>query len=99
MVTFSDMKICYATTKGYEAYRDGQNGTWYIATFVDILARFAASIHFDDMLKFVGRKMDELCAERSSSYDENVPFYQVTSSEDIGFNKYLFFNPGYYESK
>lgn len=90
----SDIKICYATTKGYDAYRDGTRGTWYIATLVDVLARHAHNHHFDDMLKIVGRKMGDLCAVRSN--EENEELVQTISSEEIGFNKNLYFNPGYY---
>lgn len=94
---FSDIKVCYATTKGSAAHRDAINGTWYIATFVDVLSRHAHDHHLCDMLKIIGRTMDKFC-DAVCSYEENGEFIQTISLEESGFNKKLYFNPGYYES-
>lgn len=90
------MKICYATAKGDDAYRDMTHGTWYIANFVEVMAGNAHEHHFDDLLKIIGRRLEVFCAKRS--IEENGKYFQTISTEDIGFNKKLFFNPGYYES-
>lgn len=90
------MKILYATTNEYDEYNDGNNGTWFIATYVDVLAQHAHNLHFNEMLNIIDRTMERLCNDRLR--DENADYIQEISWENLRFNKNLYFNPGYYES-
>ncbi len=92
---FSDIKICYGSVKGFEAFRDQTVGSWYIQIFCEILALYAHSEHFDDMHKMIGQRLEYYCQSRSNG---NANFIQTISSEDIGFTQHLFFNPGFYET-
>lgn len=89
---FSDIKIVYATITGSESYRDATNGTWFVKMYVEVIARHGHDHHFDDMMKIVGRDLESYCHIRS--IEQNVVFVQTISSEDIGFNKKLYLNPG-----
>lgn len=90
---FSDIKICYGSVKGFEAFRDENNGSWYIRAFCEILASYAYREHFDDLHKLIGQRLEHYCQSRSNS---NEIFVQTISSEDLGFTQHLFFNPGYF---
>lgn len=93
MPAFSDIKICYGSVKGFETFRDKTHGSWYILVFCEILATYACSEHFDDLHKLIGQRLEIYCQSRSNT-SEN--FVQTISSEDLGFTKHLFFNPGYF---
>lgn len=85
--TFSDILICYATVPGYKVHRQTEVGSWYIQELVKIFALFAAEYPIEDLLK----KIDfEVLRKR-----RNERYLQTASFENRGFNKALFFNPGY----
>lgn len=83
----SDIRIFYG---GCDAYRDDKNGTHCIATLVDVFARHAHDHHLDDLLKIVGQEISRNMP-RGDAVDEKL--IESISSEDIGFNKKLYFNP------
>lgn len=92
---FSDIKICYGSVKGFDTFRDAYVGSWYILVFCEILAEFAHKDHFDDLHKLIGQRLEFYCQSRSNG---NENFIQTISSEDLGFTRHLYFNPGYYGS-
>lgn len=79
--------------KGFETFRDEKVGSWYILAFCEILAGYAHILHFDDLHKLIGQRLEYYCELRSNG---NENFIQTISSEDLGFTQHLFFNPGYY---
>lgn len=87
--TFYDMKICFATVPGYYAYRDKEHGSWYVSVLCTVFAQSAHDCHLEELLKMVGNHLSE---QRSEKHE-----MQTSSNEDRGFNKTLYFNPGYYE--
>lgn len=94
MPAFSDIKVCYGSVKGFETFRDGNVGSWYIQAFCEILAMYAHCEHFDDLHKLIGQRLENYCQHRSNG---NENFVQTISSEDLGFTQHLFFNPGYFD--
>lgn len=89
VATNSDMHICYAAARGFQTHRDPNDGSWYVELMCKIYAEHAHDSSFDDLLKLVGRSVDQRRSE-----NEHL---QTVSNENIGFNKVLYFNPGFYE--
>lgn len=87
IATFYDMKICYSTVLGYNAFRDPVEGSWYIQILCKVFAEHAHDTHLEDLLKLIGESMN---VKRTERYH-----LQTVSNEDRGFNKILYFNPGY----
>ncbi|XP_039966225.1 caspase Dronc [Bactrocera neohumeralis] len=83
----SDLLICYATNKGFKAYRDAVTGSWYIQGLCKAIAEHAHDTHFEDILKIVQRNIGEMYSENGS--------IQMGNFRNIGFNYKLFFNPGH----
>lgn len=88
IATFYDMKICYSTVLGYNAFRDPVEGSWYIQILCKVFAEHAHDTHLEDLLKLIGENMNIKRTERDH--------LQTVSNEDRGFNKILYFNPGFY---
>lgn len=88
IATFYDMKICYSTVSGYNAFRDPVEGSWYIQILCKVFAEHAHDTHLEDLLKIVGEQMNVKRTE--------LDHLQTVSNEDRGFNKNLYFNPGFY---
>ncbi len=88
MATSSDIKICYATVPGFETHRDPDTGSWYVQALCEVFARHAHEDHLDDMLKMIGEKTSRIRTDKGE--------LQTTSTEENGFHKHLYFNPGYY---
>lgn len=88
VATFYDMKICYSTVLGYNAFRDPVEGSWYIQILCKVFAEHAHDTHLEDLLKLIGENMNVKRTERDH--------LQTVSNEDRGFNKILYFNPGFY---
>ncbi|XP_023293897.2 caspase Dronc-like [Lucilia cuprina] len=84
----SDVIKCYATTAGFVAHRDVENGSWYIQSFVDIMAAHAYNTSFEEMLKIIQAGISKLRTNNNE--------LQTASYVNIGFNKILYFNPGIY---
>lgn len=85
--SFSDILICYATVPGYETHRDQGLGSWYIQKFCLVLAQYAHNSSFEEMLKIIHQKVGEI-----QTSGTNI---QTPSFESRGFNKVLYFNPGF----
>lgn len=91
METRSDMLVCYASVRGFQALRDPEAGSWYIQAFCQVLAEYAHEMHLEDMLKLIGDKLKSL--RSPEGYIQTPAYY------NHGFNKLLFFNPGAYEEE
>lgn len=89
IATFYDMKICYSTVSGYNAFRDPVEGSWYVQIMCQVFAEHAHDTHLEDLLKIVGELMNLKRTEGDH--------LQTVSNEDRGFNKNLYFNPGFFE--
>lgn len=88
VATFSDIKICYGTLPGFQAFRDPNDGSWYIQVLCDVFAEHAHDTELDVLLKIIGNTMSTRRTEKM--------YIQTSSNTDRGFYKSLFFNPGYY---
>jgi len=82
----SDVLICYASTRGYKAHRDPDSGNWYIQTFCKLMAKHAHDTDLDHIVKMVQNEVNSRRTENGA--------LQIPCSENISFNKRLFFNPG-----
>lgn len=85
LATWSDMKICYSTSKNKLSIRSGQIGTFFISTLCGVLSKKAHCTHLDDMLKEVTSTM--------LNY-EIQGWKQSTEISDRGWQRNLYFNPG-----
>lgn len=85
--SYSDIIICYATVPGYETHRDPELGSWYIQQFCAVMAEYSHIASFEEMLKIIHQKVGEM-----QTGGTNI---QTPSFESRGFNKALYFNPGY----
>ncbi|KAI8118774.1 Caspase Nc [Lucilia cuprina] len=83
----SDVINCYATTKGFMDQRDDENYKRYIQNFVDVIAEHACDTHFENMLKKIQKNVAVLSVSRGQ-------YLQMSSYDNISFNKVLYFNPG-----
>lgn len=54
----------------------------------EVFAEYAHENHLDDMLKMIGEKTSQIRTDTGG--------LQTSSTEDNGFHKHLYFNPGYY---
>jgi hypothetical protein len=88
VATFSDIKICYGTLPGFQAFRDPNDGSWYIQVLCDVFAEHAHDTELDVLLKIIGNTMSTRRTEKM--------YIQTSSNTDRGFYKSLFFNPCYY---
>lgn len=84
----SDVCICYATSEGFRAHRDTEDGSWYIQSFVKNMADLAHDTAFEDILKKIQAETAKL---RS-----NEGHLQTANYVNKSFNKALYFNPGTY---
>lgn len=83
---YSDMKICYATSAGFEALREPDTGSWYIESLCTIFADHAHDKHLEELLKLVG--------DHTANKLNDAGNIQTAGNEDRGFTKTLYFNPG-----
>lgn len=86
--TYTDIKVCYATVPGFETHRDPNTGSWYVQTFCEVFAEYAHEFHLDDLLKMIGDRTSRIRTDKGE--------LQTSSTEEKGFHKNLYFNPGYY---
>lgn len=91
IATFFDMKVCYSTVLGYNAFRDPLEGSWYVQILCKVLAEHAHDTHLEDLLKIIGEQMNFKRTEND--------LLQTISNEDRGFTKHLYFNPGFYSDE
>ncbi|XP_020816642.1 caspase Dronc [Drosophila serrata] len=87
--TLSDTLVCHANTPGYVTHRDPETGSWYIQTLCDMLAKHAHDTHFEDILKKTNASVGTMRTLKGSM--------QTGAFENLGFNKKLYFNPGFYK--
>lgn len=87
--TLSDTLVCHANTPGYVTHRDRETGSWYIQTLCDMLAKHAHDTHLEDILKKTNASVGIMRTLKGSM--------QTGAFENLGFNKKLFFNPGFYK--
>ncbi|KAM8709714.1 hypothetical protein ACLKA7_016511 [Drosophila subpalustris] len=86
--TLSDLLLCYASTAGYETHRDTEEGSWYIQKFCDTMAEHAHNLSLEDILKKTQLKVGNMRTKEGT--------LQTGEYNSLGFNKKLFFNPGFY---
>jgi len=86
--TLSDMLVCYASTAGYETHRNPITGSWYIEKFCEVMADHAHDTSLEDIVK----KTQEIVGRMRAPYG----YLQTGEYNNIGFNKKLFFNPGFF---
>lgn len=87
----TDMKVCYATMRGFEALRDTKLGSWYVISTCKIWSEHAHNKDLDHLMRMVG--------EDSSLNQSEKGYRQTATNEEIGWYRALYFNPGFYPSK
>ncbi|XP_037721131.1 caspase Dronc [Drosophila subpulchrella] len=86
--TLADTLVCYANTPGYVTHRDPETGSWYIQKFCDVMAEHAHNTNVEDILKKTHASVGNMRTKKGSM--------QTGAFDNLGFNKKLFFNPGFY---
>lgn len=88
IATFCDMIVCYATVSGYNAFRDPEEGSWYVQILCKVLSEDAHDLDFESLLKIICEYMKLKRTERDH--------LQTPSYENRDFSKYFYFNPGFF---
>ncbi|XP_043651038.1 caspase Dronc isoform X2 [Drosophila teissieri] len=86
--TLADTLVCYANTPGYVSHRDLHTGSWYIEKFCEVMADHAHDTNLEDILKKIHASVGDRRSKEGSM--------QTGAFENLGFNKKLYFNPGFY---
>uniref|UniRef100_A0A2M4CSE3 Putative caspase-1 n=1 Tax=Anopheles darlingi TaxID=43151 RepID=A0A2M4CSE3_ANODA len=89
IATYCDMLVCYATVPGFAAHRDTNTGSWFVESMCKVWAEYAHDIDVENMMKLVGAY--------ASTYRTETAALQTICTEQRGFFKLLYLNPGYYE--
>ncbi|XP_058128138.1 caspase Dronc-like isoform X2 [Anopheles coustani] len=89
IATFCDMLVCYATVPGFAAHRDPSTGSWFVESMCRVWAEHAHDTDVEILMKLVG--------ENAATYRTETAALQTICTEQRGFFKQLFLNPGYYE--
>merc|ERR1712241_1424791 len=84
-----DMLISYATVPGYVSYRNRESGTWFISAICKVFASEAWEKDLREMLDDVDKIVE--------AHPHDGGPRQTTEVVSRGFNKKLFFNPGFRE--
>ncbi|EDV51278.2 uncharacterized protein Dere_GG15422 [Drosophila erecta] len=86
--TLADTLVCYANTPGYVTHRDPDMGSWYIQKFCEVMAEHAHDTSLEDILKKTHASVGNRRTKKGSM--------QTGAFDNLGFNKKLYFNPGFY---
>ena len=75
-----DFLVSYSTLPGNFAYRDPEEGTFYIQAFVETMQRYASMLHMIDILQKVTEEVKRKIAalneaERREDALNQLPFY------------------------
>lgn len=81
--------ILYGTLPGYVANRNPRTGSHYIEVLCNVWAEKAHDHELDYLMKIVGDKL------RERGFENPPGSVQVCSTENRGFNRALYFNPGF----
>uniref|UniRef100_A0A1Q3FLD2 Putative caspase-1 n=1 Tax=Culex tarsalis TaxID=7177 RepID=A0A1Q3FLD2_CULTA len=87
MPTYADMYICFSTVPGFSAHRDTNHGSWLVESMCQVWTKHAHDTDVEQLMKLVG-------AEMARYRTENFGM-QTLASEQFGFYKLLYLNPGY----
>ena len=74
---------------GFKTHRDPDKGSWYIQKLCEVFAEHAHDTPVEDLLKMIGENTGNI-----RTVDGRL---QTASFTNYGFNRKLYFNPGYYE--
>ena len=85
----SDLLTAYSTSPGFVNHRHHENGTYYVSSLVRVLMEHSCDYHLIKILQTVDREFSERVIEEE--------YMQTPGFEPNGFNKKLYFNPGYFE--
>ncbi|XP_053674011.1 caspase Dronc [Anopheles nili] len=89
IATYCDMLVCYATVPGFAAHRDTNTGSWFVESMCKIWSEHAHDTDVEILMKLVG--------DYASTYRTETAALQTICTEQRGFFKQLYLNPGYYE--
>uniref|UniRef100_A0A182M9Q2 Caspase n=1 Tax=Anopheles culicifacies TaxID=139723 RepID=A0A182M9Q2_9DIPT len=89
IATYCDMLVCYATVPGFAAHRDTNTGSWFVESMCKIWSEHAHDTDVEILMKLVG--------EYAATYRTEGSALQTICTEQRGFFKQLYLNPGYYE--
>ncbi|XP_052896213.1 caspase Dronc-like [Anopheles moucheti] len=90
IATYCDMLVCYATVPGFAAHRDTKTGSWFVESMCEVWSEHAHNTDVEMLMKLVGK--------RAANYRTKHEAMQTSSTEQRGFHKQLYLNPGYYEN-
>lgn len=85
----SDMLTAYSTSPGYVSHRHPEDGTYYISALARVLMERSCDTHLVDILSEVDNELSKKMI--------NDEYKQTAGYELYGFNKKLFFNPGFFD--
>lgn len=94
--TMSDCMISFATLAGYKAFRNNQNGSWYVNAIVNIFSRYAKDQHVIDLMTMVNAAVEKKTANsrhKELNYGKEMSNFQSTLT------KKLFLFPGFPDVK
>ncbi|KXJ11718.1 caspase-3 [Exaiptasia diaphana] len=80
----ADFLICYASSPGYQSYRNPEKGSWFIRSIVDVFQKYADKEHIMDMMIRVNNRVS---AYFSSQGHKQMP------SEVCMLTKKFYFKP------
>lgn len=86
--TRSDMLLCFSCHIGFNSNRNEADGSWLGSSLIYYIRQEAYHHHVIDILNHVSRDL-----KKRKSSDGYKQVLEITS---IGFDKHLFFNPGYF---
>jgi caspase-like apoptosis-related cysteine protease len=77
--SWTDMLVCYSTLDGHYAYRDVNEGSWFIQTLCEVLNQHGENYDINTLLNLVSEVMKSLESENGEK--QICPYY------NIGFTK------------
>ncbi|KAH9376444.1 hypothetical protein HPB48_010613 [Haemaphysalis longicornis] len=81
------MYCAYATILDYVAFRDTENGSWFISAIYNVFRQHAATTDLEGLMLKV---TDEVMQHTTSKGE-----MQTTNPNLVGWRKKLYFNPGH----
>ncbi|XP_051163975.1 caspase-6 [Leptopilina boulardi] len=85
---YEDTLIVHSTVPGHYSYRDTITGAWFIQILCKVFMREAYHKHLKDLIDRVDQEVKLLRTEGKMC--------QTVTTASMGFNKYCYLNPGYF---
>ncbi|XP_074656845.1 uncharacterized protein LOC141910044 [Tubulanus polymorphus] len=83
----ADVLIAYATIPGYVAWRNEEEGSWYIQTLCEVLKERSRSLDLVKMLTLVGDKVAAKVNKKENNEYKQMPCVVTTLRKDLYFTR------------